>query len=113
MRRATASGTTSVRASLGAYATDVDGLQGYCIDLGLNSPFNATSPAQTIGSLPGVSTDDLARLNYVLANWGQSGDPNVTSAVALFTWSLADPSVYNSHSGISGDNYYVGSGAVS
>ncbi|QPE05467.1 hypothetical protein IT882_05415 [Microbacterium schleiferi] len=37
---------------------------------------------------------------------GQSGDPNLTAAVALYVWSVADPGVYNSH-GMSGDDYYV------
>ncbi|MBN9178794.1 MAG: hypothetical protein J0I43_15685 [Microbacterium sp.] len=58
-------------------------------------------------SLDSLSRQDLAQLNYVLDRWGQSGDPNLTSAVALFVWSVADPGVYNSH-GMSGDDYYVG-----
>lgn len=90
---------------LGAYRAD-DGRQAYCIDLGLNIPFSPTSGPTTVTSLDSISRPQLAQLNYVLAKWGQSGDPNVTAAVALFVWSLADPGVYNSH-GQSGDSYYV------
>ena len=90
---------------LGAYRAD-DGRQAYCVDLGLNIPFSPTSGPTTVTSLDSISRPQLAQLNYVLAKWGQSGDPNVTAAVALFVWSLADPGVYNSH-GQSGDSYYV------
>ena len=91
---------------LGSYSTDVDGRQAYCIDLGLAAPFGQTSGPHTIGSLDSLSRQQLAELNYVLAKWGQSGDPNITAAVALYVWSVADPGVYNSH-GMSGDAYYV------
>ncbi len=91
---------------LGAYATDVDGRQAYCIDLGANAPFGPTSGPQTVTSLDSLSRQDLAQLNYVLERWGQSNDPNLTAAVALYVWSVADPGVYNSH-GMSGDDYYV------
>lgn len=91
---------------LGSYATDSDGRQAYCIDLGMNAPFSPTSGPQTITALDSLSRQELAELNYVLARWGQSGDANVTAAVALYVWSVADPGVYNSH-GMSGDDYYV------
>lgn len=91
---------------IGAYSTDVDGRQAYCIDLGANAPFGQTNPAQTVTSLDALSRQQLAELNYVLDRWGQSGDPTITSAVALFVWSVTDPGVYNSH-GMSGDDYYV------
>jgi len=90
---------------LGAYQAD-DGRQAYCIDLGLNVPFSPTSGPHTVTSLDSLSRQQLAELNYVLARWGQSGDPNVTSAVAMYVWAVTDPGVYNSH-GISGDAYYV------
>ncbi|HAJ16653.1 MAG TPA: hypothetical protein DCL57_00885, partial [Microbacterium sp.] len=91
---------------LGAYSTDVDGRQAYCIDLGAAAPFGQTSGPHTVGSLDSLSRQQLAELNYVLDRWGQSGDPNITAAVALYVWSVADPGVYNSH-GMSGDDYYV------
>lgn len=92
---------------LGAYNTDVDGRQAYCADLDAASPFGQTSGPQTITSLDSVSRQQLAELNYVMDRWGQSGDPNVTSAVALFVWSITSAGTYNSH-GMSGDIYYVG-----
>ncbi|HWK20942.1 MAG TPA: hypothetical protein VNR37_09285 [Microbacteriaceae bacterium] len=90
---------------LGAYQAD-DGRQVYCIDLGLNVPFSPTSGPHTVTSLDSLSSQQLAELNYVLARWGQSGDPNVTAAVAMYVWGVADPGVYNSH-GMSGDAYYI------
>jgi hypothetical protein len=92
---------------LGAYNTDVDGRQAYCADLDAASPFGQTSGPETITSLDSVSRQQLAELNYVMDRWGQSGDPNVTSAVALFVWSITSAGTYNSH-GMSGDVYYVG-----
>lgn len=88
---------------LGAYRTD-DGRQAYCIDLGAAVPFSPTSGPNTVTSLDGLSRPQLAQLNYVLAKWGQSGDPNLTSAVAMFVWSIADPGIYN---GNGGDSYYI------
>ena len=97
---------------LGAYNTDVDGRQAYCIDLGAAAPYGQTSGPQTVGSLDSLSRQQLAELNYVLDRWGQSSDPNLTAAVALYVWSVADPGVYNSH-GMSGDDYYVARAPVS
>lgn len=91
---------------LGAYSTDIDGRQGYCIDLGAASPFGQTAGPQTVTSLDSLSRQQLAELNFVLARWGQSGDPNLTAAVALYAWAVADPGMHNSH-GMSGDDYYV------
>lgn len=93
-------------AYLGAYNTDVDGRQAYCADLGAPSPFGQTNEAETVTSFESVSRQGLAELNYVLDRWGQSGDRNVTAAVALFVWSITDAEEYNSH-GMSGDLYYV------
>jgi len=92
---------------LGAYNTDVDGRQAYCADLGAPAPFGQTSGPETITAMDSLSHQQLAELNFVLDRWGQSGDRNITAAVALFTWSITDPGTYNSH-GMSGDIYYVG-----
>ncbi len=92
---------------LGAYNTDVDGRQAYCADLDARSPFAQTYGPETITSLDSLSRQQLAQLNYVMDRWGQSGDPNVTAAVALFVWSHTSAGTYNSH-GMSGDIYYVG-----
>ena len=40
--------------------------------------------------------DSLSQLNWVLHEYGQSGDPVVTAAVNLYVWSLADPATYGS-----------------
>lgn len=92
---------------LGAYNTDVDGRQAYCADLGAPAPFGQTSGPETITAMDSLSRQQLAELNFALNRWGQSGDRNITAAVALFTWSITDPGTYNSH-GMSGDIYYVG-----
>lgn len=91
---------------LGAYNTDVDGRQAYCADLDANSPFSQTYGPETVTSLDSLSRRQLAELNYVLDRWGQSGDPNITAAVALHVWSVTSAGTYNSH-GMSGDDYYV------
>ncbi len=93
-------------AFLGAYNTDVDGRQAYCADLDADPPYGNTSGPERITSLDSLSRQQLAELNYVMDRWGQSGDPNVTAAVALHVWSVASPGRYNSH-GMSGDDYYI------
>ncbi len=93
-------------AFLGAYNTDVDGRQAYCADLDADPPYGNTSGPERITALDSLSRQQLAELNYVMDRWGQSGDPNVTAAVALHVWSVASPGRYNSH-GMSGDDYYV------
>ena len=93
-------------AFLGAFNTDVDGRQAYCADLDANPPYGNTSGPERITSLDSLSRQQLAELNYVLDRWGQSGDPNITAAVALHVWSVTSAGTYNSH-GMSGDDYYV------
>ncbi|MBD8054434.1 hypothetical protein ICV35_12210 [Rhodococcus ruber] len=93
-------------AFLGAYNTDVDGRQAYCADLDAAAPYGSTSGPERITSLDSLSRQQLAELNYVMDRWGQSGDPNITAAVALHVWSVTSAGTYNSH-GMSGDDYYV------
>lgn len=93
-------------AFLGAYNTGVDGRQAYCADLHADPPYGNTAGPERITSLDSLSRQQLAEMNYVLDRWGQSGDANVTAAVALYVWSVASPGMYNSH-GMSGDDYYV------
>ncbi len=93
-------------AFLGAYNTDVDGRQAYCADLDAAAPYGNTSGPERITSLDSLSRQQLAELNYVMDRWGQSGDPNITAAVALYVWSVTSAGTYNSH-GMSGDDYYV------
>lgn len=95
---------------LGSYIVP-DGTQAYCMDLGANGPWGDTSGPVTVEDLTSQSgftltETDLAKLNYVMAMWGQSADPHVTAAVQLYVWSIADPVHYNAH-GMSGDDYYV------
>lgn len=71
-----------------------DGRQAYCLDFGLDWPTGNTSSPQTVTSISGLSNNDLARLNYVLARWGQSSNPDRTAAVQLVVWQIADPSGY-------------------
>lgn len=91
---------------LGAFNPGTDGRQAYCADLDAAPPWSATSGPQTITSFDSVSRQQLAELNYVMAKYGQSSDPNMTSAVQLFVWSITSAASYNSH-GMSGDNYNV------
>lgn len=95
---------------LGSYIAP-DGLQAYCMDLGAEGPWGNTTGPVTVTDLDSQSgtkltETDLAKLNYVMAMWGQSSDPHVTAAVQLYVWSVADPVHYNQH-GMSGDDYYV------
>lgn len=53
-----------------------------------------------------LSGTALAKLNYVLSRWGDSPDPNITAAVQLFVWDIADPVMYNSH-GMHGDAWFI------
>jgi hypothetical protein len=76
-----------------------------------DSPFAQTYGPETITSLDSLSRQQLAELNYVLDRWGQSGDPNITAAVALHVWSVTSAGTYNSH-GMSGDDYYVARGRL-
>lgn len=95
---------------LGSYIGP-DGTQVYCMDLGAPGPWGNTTGPVTVSDLESQSGSrltetDLAKLNYVMAKWGQSGDPHVTAAIQLFVWSVADPVHYNQH-GMSGDDYYI------
>ncbi|MBN9141469.1 MAG: hypothetical protein J0H23_11645 [Micrococcales bacterium] len=98
---------------LGAFVSESDGRQAYCIDADAPPVWNsATSGPQTVTSLisnTGAQMSDatLAKLNYILSKWGQSGDRQVTAAVSMAVWQYADPVTYNSH-GMSGDSYYIG-----
>ncbi|WP_454156815.1 hypothetical protein [Microbacterium lacticum] len=97
---------------LGSFVSESDGRQVYCIDAGAPGPWGTTTGPTTVTDLVShtgaqLSGTELAKLNYVLARWGDSPDPDVTAAVQLFVWSVADPVTYNSH-GMSGDDWYIG-----
>lgn len=89
-------------AFLGAY--NVDGRQTYCLDFGMEPPIGNSGSPQTVTSVDGLSQTDLAQLNYVLAKWGQSSNPDRTAAVAMFVWWIADKPAYNARGG---DGFYL------
>ncbi len=89
---------------VGAFIAEADGSQVYCMDLAADPPLKFTSAPVTVNTLdrhPGgsVNPTDLAMLNYVLSRWGQSTDPEITAAVQMFTWSVADPETAASRGG--------------
>lgn len=89
-------------AFLGAY--NVNGRQTYCLDFGMAPPIGGANSPQTVTSVTGLSQTDLAQLNYVLATWGQSSNPDRTAAVAMFVWWIADKPAYNARGG---DGFYL------
>jgi len=99
-------GYDSALGFIGAYNTgqNSDGTQAYCMDPGVLAPFSPTGGGQVVSSFDSMSPRQLAELNYVLSKWGQSSDPNVTAAVALYTWSVADPGYYNN---MGGEDHYL------
>lgn len=95
---------------IGAYR--VGSTNVYCLRPEESRPTGATSFAgyQTWpggASGPAMSATANARVSWAIATYGQSSDRNWTSAVAMYVWSLADPTEYNSH-GMSGDSWYIG-----
>ncbi|MBX3196223.1 MAG: hypothetical protein KF727_14130 [Microbacteriaceae bacterium] len=78
----------------------------YCLEAAAPRPTGATS-SSGYQAWPTMSADNNARVNWAISTFGQSTDPNWTSAVAMYVWSLADPVEYNSH-GMSGDSWYIG-----
>lgn len=82
----------------------VDGVQVYCIDLGLLEPPSGTRADGTVTELvshtgQGLDGAALAQLNYVLAHWGATSDPNTAAAVQVVVWGLADPQTMAAHGG--------------
>ncbi|GAA3039868.1 hypothetical protein [Microbacterium dextranolyticum] len=61
-----------------------------------------TEPPELKTTLDALSRAQLAQLNYVMGRWGESRDPNITSAVAMFVWDVADHDVYLSKGGDGG-----------
>lgn len=85
---------------IGAFSSH--GRQTYCMDLGAVGPWGTTEPPELQTTLDALSDTQLARLNYVMGRWGESRDPNITSAVAMFVWDVADYDVYWDKGGDSG-----------
>lgn len=91
---------------IGAYS--FEGRNVYCLQPWLPRPLDETTKGSVVdGEQFQMSDDDTARVNWAISTHGQSADPTVTSAVAMFVWSLAAPGSYSSH-GVSGDEHYLG-----
>ncbi|EYT56667.1 hypothetical protein H490_0101735 [Leucobacter sp. UCD-THU] len=94
---------------LGALVAESDGKLVYCLDILSPSPLGQpTSGPTTVTQLDTVnghrlSDETLARLNYVMARWGDSTNPQVTAAVQLYVWTIVDPGAYAEKGG-----YYIG-----
>lgn len=85
---------------IGSFASH--GRQTYCMDLDLLGPWGSTQPPELKTALDDLTRTELARLNYVMGRWGESGDPNITSAVQLYVWDIADHDAYVSKGGDGG-----------
>lgn len=87
---------------LGSFSSH--GRQAYCMDLDALAPWGNTQHPELKTTLDSLSETELARLNYVLGRWGESSDPNVTSAVQLYVWDVAD---HGNYVGRGGDGHFV------
>lgn len=72
---------------LGAWTTST-GVQAYCLEFGNDNPDNDQQQGQVVGSVGGVSGLQLARVNYVLANWGNTTDAVQAAGVQAAVWIL-------------------------
>ena len=91
---------------IGAYS--FEGRSVYCLQPWLPRPLDETTKGSIVdGEQFQMSDDDTARVNWAISTHGQSADPTVTSAVAMFVWSLAAPGSYSGHA-VSGDEHYLG-----
>ena len=82
---------------LGSFSSH--GRQAYCMDLDALAPWGNTQHPELKTTLDSLSATELARLNYVLGRWGESNDPNITSAVQLYVWDIADRGNYSARGG--------------
>ncbi|WP_336992423.1 hypothetical protein [Leucobacter sp. VD1] len=73
--------------------------QAYCMDLDALPPYGSTQHPELQTTLDSLSDAELARLNYVMGRWGESQDPNVTAAVQMYVWDVADHGNYTSRGG--------------
>ncbi|MEJ6490220.1 hypothetical protein PQI23_10850 [Leucobacter sp. USCH14] len=87
---------------LGSFSSH--GRQAYCMDLDALPPWGNTHHPELKTTLDSLSETELARLNYVMGRWGESSDPNITAAVQMYVWDVADHSNYV---GRGGDAHFV------
>lgn len=66
----------------------------YCMDLGAVGPWNDTHPPELQTILDSLPRQQLAEQNYAMGRWGESHDPNVTSAIPLSVWDVANHDAY-------------------
>lgn len=83
----------------------------YCLRPDEPRPLGTTSFAgyqQWPGSASGgsMSATANARVSWAIATYGQTTNDNWASAVVMYVWSMADPTVYNGN-GMSGDVWYI------
>lgn len=97
---------------LGAFRAESDGRLVWCIDAGALSPTGGVTGApRVVSDLSDdhgrkLTSDELAKLNGVIAKHGANPNNDEAAAMALFVWSVADPTDYNSH-GMSGDGWFI------
>lgn len=87
---------------LGSFSSH--GRQAYCMDLDALPPYGTTEHPELKTTLDSLSDTQLARLNYVLATWGESSDPAVTAAVQMYVWDVADHGNYVDQGG---DSHFI------
>lgn len=87
---------------LGSFSSH--GRQAYCMDLDALPPYGSTQHPELKTTLDSLSETELARLNYVMGRWGESSDPNVTAAVQMYVWDVADHANY---AGRGGDAHFL------
>ncbi|PDQ35364.1 MAG: hypothetical protein B5766_06425 [Candidatus Lumbricidophila eiseniae] len=105
-------GDLETTGTVGSFIAESDGCQVHCMDPGAAAPWDVTTGPTTVTNLIShtgqqLSPETLAKPNYVLSKWGDSSDPDVTAAVQMYVWSVADPVTYNSY-GMDGDSWYIG-----
>lgn len=87
---------------LGSFASH--GRQAYCMDLDALPPWGNTQHPELKTTLDSLSATELARLNYVMGRWGESQDPNLTAAVQMYVWDVAD---HGRYLGRGGDAHFL------
>lgn len=89
---------------LGSYnPNNGPGEQVYCLQISAGPPTNRQDTYQVGYQTWGGDPDTNARVNYVISNYGQTGDPVNSAATALYVWSQLDSATFNSR----GLDYYA------
>lgn len=91
---------------IGSYIPDGTNIQTYCVQGALNDPTNRHDTFDAGYGQYGGSADANARVNYAITNFGQTSDPVMSAATAIYVHSQLDTAYYNTLSG-GGLNYYA------